>query len=128
MRFTWVALPILLTAIGPAAPAASAVQPLEDDDARRVAALAAQGEDLAVSSPFARRGVQLPESSELLARRIDGETPADEESEETSTAVSAEPRLRQVGIAWLEFHTHLAHALSGFLPSYSTACPPPAAA
>lgn len=124
MRFTWVALPILLTAIGPAAPAASALTPLDDEEARRAPSLgAAQENHLAVSTLFARVAMSRP--SYALGRRFEGEISADEENEETSPAASAEPRLRQVGIAWLEFHTHLAHALSGFLPSYSTACPPP---
>ncbi len=124
MRFTWVALPILLTAIGPAAPAASALTPLDDEETRRAPSLgAAQERHLAVSTLFA--GVGTPRPSEARGRRLEGEIAADEESEETSPVAGAEPRLRQVGIAWLEFHTHLAHALSGFLPSYSTACPPP---
>jgi hypothetical protein len=44
-----------------------------------------------------------------------------------SSSESTDVHLRVMRVASLDFSTRISHSLSGFLPSYSTACPPPAA-
>lgn len=130
MRFTWVALPVLLATLAPASGGGAVAEEPADDERSRTPVVRVTAEtdpspvrpwtvvDLEVAQPSQGSGRRHLEAAETIDRgpSVDG-----------SSSESAHVHLRVMRVASLDFSTRISHSLSGFLPSYSTACPPPAA-
>jgi hypothetical protein len=112
MRFTWVALPVLLATLAPAPGAASTEENADDEQSR---------------SPVVRVAAEVARPSQGPSRQLAAETIVRDPSLDGSSSASADVHLRVIRVASLDFSTRVCHSVSGFLPSYSTACPPPAA-
>lgn len=125
MRFTWIALPLLLATL--AAPGAAAAASAEDD------------RDLASGTDFANSASSVPVAampapgSEIQIRKISGESPTRHghvPGEETDPPEHRPASLTRVRIhaadrAALAFLPDLARELNGLLSACTTACPPP---
>jgi hypothetical protein len=123
MRFTWIALPVLLVTLtgtsGASPPPAD-----ESSDRERVVERA--------SSPAAVPVAALPATRESQWKRIGA---ADQERRDARPDAAAPPgsrradqasvRIRTVDLAGTAFIPEITRATTGFLSSSTTACPPP---
>jgi hypothetical protein len=129
MRFTWIALPIVLVALSGAGAAGDAA-PIEDGKQGRH-----PGKDYTASSATPTTSapvVALPSTSgesQLLrlfpAVRIRGGLPYGAALPGTRRAAQARVRIRTVDRAGLAYIPEINQATTGFLSSSTTACPPP---
>jgi hypothetical protein len=127
MRFTWIALPLLLASLAAPSPPAAASPAAED------------GRDRAAGTGFARSTTSVPvaampsSGSEGPIKKITGEpqarhahAPGDEcDPPERRPANLARVRIRAADRAGLAFLPDLARELNGLLSACTTACPPP---
>jgi hypothetical protein len=127
MRFTWIALPVLLATL--TAPARMTTPDEADDDERSRppahAAVEARPSAALPSHPVGMEEV-LEVARNAGRRRVEGATTVAEESGAAPAGVAA-VHLRLLRVESLDFTSRLSHAVSGCLPSYATVCPPPAA-
>lgn len=126
MRFTWIALPILLTTLAPAAPAETVVDDRAEDEKAALVGTAATHVPLEIR-PASPGEAEVAQPSETSARRLDAsQTTAEEDAGGDARTPNPTVRLRALQASCRDFSSRLSHSLTGFLSSYSTACPPPA--
>ena len=124
MRFTWIALPVLLVTLtgtsGASPPPAD-----EASDRERVVERA--------TSPMAAPIVALPSMGEAQWKRLGAEGTERRDSHPDAAAPpgsqranQARVRIRTVDLAGTTFIPEITRATTGFLSSSTTACPPPA--
>ena len=129
MRFTWIALPIVLVALSGTGTASDAA-PAEDGGRERY-----RGKDYAASVPTSSSEapvVALPSASgesQLLrlfpAVRVRGGVSLSGVLPGASGTIQARVRIRTVDREGLAFIPEINRATTGFLSSSTTACPPP---
>ncbi len=124
MRFTWIALPVLLVTLtgtsGASPPPAD-----ESSDRERVVERA--------TSHTAAPVAALPSTREAQWKRLGAEEPERRDSHPDGAAPpgprradQARVRIRTVDLAGTAFIPEITRANTGFLSSSTTACPPPA--
>ncbi|HET9333393.1 MAG TPA: hypothetical protein VFQ21_07410 [Gemmatimonadota bacterium] len=125
MRFTWIALPLLLATL--ATPGAAAAPSAEGDRD------GASRTDFASSASSVPVAAMPAPGSEISIKKISGDSPTrhahvpGEESEppEHRPASLARVRIRAADRAAMAFLPDLARELNGLLSACTTACPPP---
>ena len=126
MRFTWIALPLLLATLANPGPTAAA-SPEEEGRDR------ASGTEFAGSAPSVPVAAMPAPGSEVQLKKISGDSPTrhayvpGEESDppEHRPASLARVRIRAADRAAMAFLPDLARELNGLLSACTTACPPP---
>lgn len=124
MRFTWIALPVLLVTLtgtsGASPPPAD-----EASDRERVVEHAPSPPQAPVAALPSMTGVQWKRLGTTEAERrdsqLDGSAPPG-----SRRAAQARVRIRTVDRAAMTFIPEVTRATTGFLSSSTTACPPPA--
>lgn len=128
MRFTWVALPVLLATLTPSGGGAATEETADDEQSRPPVVRVAAESDPVPARPWIVVDREFAQPSQGSGRRhLQVEAIARDPSVDGASSESADVHLRVMRVASLDFSTRISHSLSGFLPSYSTACPPPAA-
>lgn len=127
MRFTWIALPVLIVALASHGTSAvpSSTDPVPEPET--AAGYAASSSELPVAvMPAASGKTLLARVGSELASRHDATLDRERDALGERSASVVCVRIRTVDRAGLTFIPELTRATTGFLSSCTTACPPPA--